>query len=102
MKMRSRTFGFVSLLTTAIVFTCVGYSLADSSEDDDRWRQQRDQTYDLIAREKSLLRQVDDLSRDIFEIKQAINELYKRLTAKQTAHQSANHELISVQMKLLR
>lgn len=85
-----------SLLTTFVI------GIARADVEDERWRQARDTHYDLISREKDLLTRADNLSREIFDLKRSINDLYKCLNAKQSAYQSVNHELISVQMQLLR
>ncbi|MFN8550776.1 MAG: hypothetical protein U0103_04745 [Candidatus Obscuribacterales bacterium] len=98
-------FKILPLILVAVIssaMTIFVISVARADDEDERWRQSRDAQYDLIAREKSLLARADDLSREIFELKRSINDLHKSLNAKQSAYQSVNHELISLQMQLLR
>jgi hypothetical protein len=75
----------------------VSSSPADESADAER----RSQYYDLLDQEKQLIKTDDDLSRAIFDLKQAINELHKKLDLAQETRDTVRHHLITVRMKLM-
>ncbi len=87
-------------LASLIAGTIIGASLADTSSDD-QWRAQQTK-YDLLDREKSLLKKDDDLSRHIYDIKLSIKTLTDALFASQSELDRVRHELIIIHVKLLK
>jgi hypothetical protein len=76
-------------------------SAADSGNfDDEAWRAQR-ATYDLLDREKMLLKADDELGQRIYDIKQNIKTLSEALNTSQSERDRVRHELIIVRVKLL-
>lgn len=66
----------------------------------DRWMQDSDHAR-LVAKERDLLQQYDDLDRASEQIAATIDELRKKLTEVEIAKKNVRAELNSVKLKLL-
>ena len=87
------------LATTAFACTCLAQN---NSEDKEVQWQLNNERYALMDREKTLKKLVDDLSLVVFETKRQINQMHKQLNASESNLEDARHDLITVQMKLIR
>ncbi len=88
---------------SVVLLAVLTASFAASDSDDRERRWQEDQTrYSLIDQEKALLKESDSLSKEVFELKKTVNELLNALSKKEDRMESLKHQLITVQMKLLK
>ncbi|MCA9802417.1 MAG: hypothetical protein KC777_10540 [Cyanobacteria bacterium HKST-UBA02] len=99
---RNRATTSLLLLLVALAGVSLGRSYADTPTDDQRWREERERRFELVDQEKALLRESDALSKRMFELKRAIDQLHANLSACQQKYESVNHRLITVQMMLLK
>ena len=91
------------LLSGMLAIFMMASGFADNSSQDEaiqQWEINR-QRYDLIDEEKSLLRNQDQLSYAVFDLKQKINQLQDALSLTQTKLDDVRHRLITVRMKLI-
>jgi uncharacterized protein YjcR len=94
-----RPLSVIALISWMALF-CIYSSAAETVRSDAEWDAQRAK-YDLVDREKLLLKADDELSKTIFESQQRINQLTAALQAELSERDRVRHALIVVRIKLL-
>jgi septal ring factor EnvC (AmiA/AmiB activator) len=89
---------YLSLVFTAVF---VAGSPADNRDDSGRKWQENRQRYELVDEERALLKQSDQLTYEIMDLKRNINDLQKRLSMAQSKLDDVRYNLVSVKMKLM-
>jgi len=97
MKFRRAKIFMLSALAMFLAPVVAGFA-DDRADRDDQQRQQR---YELMDQEKQLLKEDDELSQQVFELKRTMNEIYKRLSASEASLATVRHRLISIRMQMM-
>jgi hypothetical protein len=94
-----RSLSIIALISWMALF-CIYSSAAEAARTEAEWEAQRAK-YDLVDREKLLLKADDELSKTIYDSQQKLNQLSAALQTELAERDRIRHELIVVRIKLL-